>query len=312
MTSLTGQSVVVTGAGGFIGAAVTRALVGCQAVVQALLGPPHTDVVLPPKPVNSTYGEIDNPAVVVPLVRQADIVIHLAGPPSVAASFAAPGEYARVHTMGTVTLLEACRRSGVRRFVYISSAEVYGQPMVNPVTEEHPLRPRSPYGASKVSGESFAQAFARAYAFETVILRPFSVFGPGIPERSILGTIMAQACQGETIRVMDERPVRDYCFVDDLVDIILLSCTLALPEPCRIYNVGSGIGTSVSCLVHQVLEVLGRDLPVQVVPQRDRPPVADILELVSDSTRARQELGWHTKTSLKAGLQRILQGSKGL
>jgi nucleoside-diphosphate-sugar epimerase len=307
MPSLAGRNVVITGAGGLIGAAVTRALVECQAAVRALLGPSSADVASPPDSIQGVYGEVDNPGLMTDLVRQADVVIHLAGPPSVAGSFTAPVEYARVHTMGTVTLLEACRQHGVSRFLYISSAEVYGQPAVNPVPEDHPLCPRSPYGAAKVSGEAFVQAFTRASAMEAVILRPFSIFGPGTPTRSVLGTIVTQACRGEAIQVMDGRPVRDYCFIDDLVDVILLCSTAPLPQSCRVYNIGSGIGTSVSCLARRVLDALGRDLPMLVVPRRDRPPVADILELVSDPTRAHRELGWHTKISLKVGLQRLLR-----
>ena len=127
------------------------------------------------------------------LARGSDVFVHLAGPPSVRRSFDAPQAYVQTHVAGTAAALAAAQRACVRRFVYISSAEVYGRPQVNPVPEDHPLRARSPYAAAKIGAEQLSGHFATAYAMETVILRPFSVYGPGVSESSLIGTILRQA-----------------------------------------------------------------------------------------------------------------------
>ncbi len=298
---------LVTGAGGFIGSAVTRALVQRDVSVSALLGPPGAAVVPPPEGSAHALAEIDDLPELVRLASDAEVIIHIAGPPSVAASFSNPAEYARVHVVGTATVLEACRQVDARRLVYISSAEVYGQPKINPVTENFLTSPRSPYGAAKLGGEAYVETCARAFGFEAVILRPFSVYGPGGSERSVLGTIWRQALHGCEIKIQDPRPVRDYCFIDDLVEAIWLSCIRPQSDQVRTYNIGTGVGTSVGQLIEHILEILHLDLPIQVASQTDRPAGTDILELISDSTRALDELGWRAETSLKKGLKRTIE-----
>jgi UDP-glucose 4-epimerase len=153
----------------------------------------------------------------------ADAVIHLAGPPSVAASFDLPAEYARIHVGGTATVLDACRRLRIRRLVYLSSAEVYGQPQTNPVREDHPLEARSPYAAAKIGAEKFIESFAYSFALQSVILRPFSVYGAGLCSQSLIGAILHQARHGDSVRLATLAPIRDYCHVKDVATAILLA-----------------------------------------------------------------------------------------
>lgn len=107
------------------------------------------------------------------LLEDTEAVIHLAGPPSVVASFEWPAEAVRIHAAGTAALLQACVHCHVRRVVYISSAEVYGSPEGDFVREDHPLRPRSPYAAAKIGAEKLVEAYGSSFDIETVILRPF-------------------------------------------------------------------------------------------------------------------------------------------
>ncbi len=299
--------VAVTGGGGFIGSHLIRALRDDGVEVRTLLGPPGTPVVMPPEDVATLSGEIDDPTILMRLVRDATVIVHLAGPPSVAASFQAPLAYARAHTSGTAAVVDACIRSGVHRLVYVSSAEVYGQPSRNPVCEDAPLAPRSPYAAAKIGAEAFVQAGSVAGGLEAAIFRPFLVYGPGMPSRTLVGSLVRQARQGSVIEVADPRPIRDYCFVGDLVGALVAGCSAALPESIRIYNLGSGLGISVADLAERVLAMAGVDASVRVAQTRDRPPRTDILELVSDSSRAAAELAWRATTPIDRGLAEMLR-----
>jgi nucleoside-diphosphate-sugar epimerase len=300
-----GKIVLVTGGGGFIGSRVLRALVASGASVRSVLGPPGYVATKPPSGVAIAFAEISDLDALTRLAAGTEVVVHLAGPAGVAASFENARQYARIHVEGTATVLEACRHAGVQRVIYISSAEVYGMPRSNPVAESHPLQPRSPYAAAKVGAESFVQVFARAFALQAVILRPFSIYGPGLPGRSLVGTILRQARHAQPLLVADTRPVRDYCYVDDAADAIVRACTVPVSEPI-IFNIGSGTGTSVAEVADLILGLTGRQLPLRTAPRGDRPGGADILYLVADIERARQGLGWVATTPLQWGLQQTL------
>ncbi len=155
-------TLAVTGAGGFLGASLVRMLAGSGQPVRALMGPPGSVGHPPPDGVEVCHAEIDDARAMGELVDSAAAVIHLAGPPSVADSFQRPAEHARVHVTGTATILQACRNAGVGRIVYISSAEVYGQPQVESVDERHRLQARSPYAAAKIAAEHFIRAHIMA------------------------------------------------------------------------------------------------------------------------------------------------------
>jgi UDP-glucose 4-epimerase len=268
---------------------------------------PGAALVAPPAGIEAWQGEVDDPAVLAPLVAGAALVLHLAGPRSVAASFGAAAAYARIHVAGTAALVQVCAGAGVARLIHVSSAEVYGQPARNPVREDAPLAPRSPYAAAKAGAEAFVLAGSVAGGFEAVIARPFSVYGPGMAPDTLLGALVRRARSGDPVAVFDPRPVRDYCHVDDVVAALVACCTAALPEPTRVYNLAGGVGLSVAALAGRVLAAAGRPGAPGLVPQADRPREADILALVGDPGRAARELGWRTTTSLDAGLSAMLR-----
>jgi nucleoside-diphosphate-sugar epimerase len=304
------EVVFVTGAGGFIGSAVVRALAGRGAEVRALAGPPGEQILQPPAEVEPVYADIEDQKTLVRMAAGASVAIHLAGPPSVAGSFRAPLEFGRVHASGTLAMLEACRTARVSRFVYVSSAEVYGRVSANPVTEDHPLQPRSPYGASKAAAEQFVQAYAHTSGMKTVVLRPFSVYGPKLPLTSVTGTILRQTLWEDEIVLGDLRPVRDYCFLDDVVEGVLRAATV----PClsaNVFNLGTGVGTSVGDLAGLASRLAGRRLPIRSDPSRRRPPGTDIDELVADRGNAAAALGWSPAVSLEDGLHRTLNWMMG-
>ena len=300
------QTVVVTGAGGFIGRAVVDAFLRRDWAVRALVGAPGQQVGELPDNVELFRAEITDATAVTALVDGADAVVHLAGQASVRASFDAPSDYSNVHVSGTATVLEACRRNKVKRLVYISSAEVYGRPQSTPVGEDHPLQARSPYAAAKIGAERFVESFVYAFQMEAIVLRPFSIYGPGLASQSLIGTILEQSRNGDRVELRDLKPVRDYCYVGDIADAI--ACSVAVPiDRLHYINLGSGQGTNVAQLARLILELIGRDMPVCEITTNRRPGKSEIYELICDPQLAHTVLGWCTTTTLKSGLENTIR-----
>jgi nucleoside-diphosphate-sugar epimerase len=304
------RPVLVTGAGGFLGAALVRRLVELGARVRALVGPAAApELLAPPPDVVAAYGDLTEPRVLDglfdPSHGELACVYHLAGPPSVVGSFAEPARYLQIHAGGTAAVLERCIAARVARLVYVSSAEVYGV-VHGPVTEEHPRQPRSPYGAAKLAAELVLESCAAVGGVQATVLRPFSIYGPGAGPRSLIAGLVAAAVRGEPSRVADPAPVRDYCFVSDAIEAIVRGGDrdgLA----ARAYNIASGRGTSVEDVARAVLRAAGRGELAVLPAAPDRPAAAMTYALIGNPARARDELGFRAEITLDDGLARTLR-----
>ncbi len=307
---LEGRRIMVTGAGGFLGTPVVEALAAEGAHVVALIGPPGVDARTPPRAARVAQASICDGKVLEELVAGADAVVHMAGPASVAASFKSPAHYVRVHTEGTAATLEACIARQVPRFVYVSSAEVYGRPRATPVREDQPSSARSPYGAAKIGAEKLVEAYVSAHGLSAVVLRLFSVYGPGAAPESLIPQIVSMARTSAQVTVRDLRPIRDYCFVSDVARAVVLACGLRTAE-LEVLNVGTMTGTSVERIASLILSELGLPGSPRQGDQRDRPGKSEIYELVADNLRAREVLGWQPEVSLEEGLRKTVNGGTG-
>jgi nucleoside-diphosphate-sugar epimerase len=297
--------ITVTGAGGFLGPAAVDALARKRARVEAIIGPPNEVARTPAGAARVAQVDIRDSAAIRKRVAGADAVVHLAGPASVAASFQDPAKYIRIHTEGTAAVLDACRAEGVRKLVYVSSAEVYGRPLRSPVGEDHPLSARSPYGAAKIGAEKLIEAYVHAFDLRAVILRPFSIYGPGASPESLIPRIIGMARRGLPVVLRDLRPVRDYCYVGDVAEAIAAACSIQSGE-LDVFNIGSMQGTSVERVACLILHALGLTSPIREEGDRDRPGKSEIYQLIADNRSAREILGWQPAVSLETGLRMTL------
>ena len=294
----------MAGASGFIGSSVSKSLLKAGADVTGFY---YDDGAGAPQSLQypSVVADLGDVSAVSQFVQKQEIVIHLAGPPSVAASFQDPARYMRVHAEGTANLLEAARQANVRRFIYVSSAEVYGQSQSEYVTECERLQAKSPYAAAKIAAEQLVTVYGQAYELETAILRPFSVYGPGSSPFSVVNRILSAARANDPILLNDLRPVRDYIHVDDVAAAVLKACVL--PVPGQAFNVGTMQGTSIAQLAETALRVLGKRLPVHQNSKDldSRSASADIFRLVADNRKAARELCWRPAMTLEDGLRQF-------
>jgi nucleoside-diphosphate-sugar epimerase len=304
---LDGRTVLVTGAGGFIGRWVTQALVDAGAEVRAMVGPPGEAYSSPAPGVEVHQAWIDDAAALADMTEGADVIVHLAGPPSVSASFASPADFARSHVVGTVQLLEACRDRTATRAVWMSSAEVYGRGHANPVGERHPLDPTSPYAAAKIGAEAMISVLGPHFGMASVILRPFLVYGPGMASTSLVATVIRQVLESDEVVLADLQPVRDLCFVEDVARAVVAACHAKLSGNVVVCNVGSGRGHSVQEIAARVVALAGKSLTVRAASGLDRPASASVNRLVADVATAARELGWAPSTDLDTGLSRTLR-----
>jgi UDP-glucose 4-epimerase len=247
----------------------------------------------------------------------ADVVFHLAASVFPARSVAEPRADAEVNIMGTLNLLEACRRTGVRRVIYSSSAAVYGDPQELPVPETHPPAPISPYGLSKYAAEQYCLLYAQLFGLRVTALRYFTVYGsrqsPESPYSGVISRFADRARRGEPLEIYgDGSQTRDFVHVSDVVRANL--CAL-YHCAAGVYNIGTGRAVSVeelARLVAQITAALTGRPPVSVQYLPARP--GDIRHSIACVARAARTLGFRAAVSLEKGLRALLQelvGSSG-
>lgn len=235
-----------------------------------------------------------------------DAVAHLAAQASVPRSVADPRFDASVNVLGTLAVLEAARRTAVGRVVYVSTGgAVYGDTDALPTREDHPTRPASPYGVSKLAGERYLDCWAGLTGASTLALRLANIYGPRQDPRGEAGVVAiftARLLAGaECVVNGDGEQTRDYVYVGDVADAVARA--LAHSEVTGAVNVGTGVETTVNELYARLAALAGVTRPPRHGPARPGEQRRSVL----DATWAKQTLGWTAATPLDAGLARTLE-----
>lgn len=301
-----GKRVLVTGGAGFIGSELVRQLAargltvrvvdnlvnGRRENLDGVLGQNAELVVADVRDVESMAS----------LVRDVDTIFHLACL-GVRHSIHSPVENHEVNASATLGLLNTARSSGVKRFVYVSSSEVYGTARTTPITEDHPTLPMTVYGASKLAGEAYTRAFWETYRYPTVVLRPFNAYGPRCHHEGDSGEVipkfMLRCLAGRPVVVFgDGTQTRDFTFVGDTAGGIL-AAGLSDSSVGETINLGSGKEIQVRELANTIAQVLGRP-DADITHVEPRP--GDVRRLLADSSKAKRLLGFQPSVALRDGL----------
>ncbi|MBT8404665.1 MAG: NAD-dependent epimerase/dehydratase family protein [Gemmatimonadetes bacterium] len=302
-----GRRVVVTGAAGFIGSRVAAGLAAAGADVVGVdcFDPYYAEA---QKRANvarirgrfrlleTDLAEVD----LEPLLDGVSCVFHLSAQAGVRGSWASGFDhYVRANIQVTQRLLETVRGSSLERFVYSSSSSVYGD-VSGPVDEDAPTRPRSPYGVTKLSAEHLCGVYAREFDVPTVSLRYFTVFGPGQRPDMAIHRMIESALHDRPFPLYgDGSARRDFTFVADVVSANLLAA-VADVEPGTVLNVGGGSTRSVSSVLDDVAEAVGRPVPID---RQARQP-GDVAMTAAICDRAGDLLGWAPRVPWREALAR--------
>ena len=254
--------------------------------------------------VRFVHGSVRSPQIVESVLAECDTVVHFAAETHVPRSISDSTIFFETDVLGTQTLaaLAVARAARIERFVHVSSSEVYGTAVVDPMSEDHPLNPCTPYAAAKCAADRLIHAFVTTYALPAVIVRPFNNYGPGQHLEKLLPRFITSALRGDPLTVHgDGSAARDWVFVDDTCAAIdrILEVPLGRVRG-EVFNVGSGRATDVLTLARQVLRLTGAS-PDLIVHTPDRPGQLQLHR--ADTTRAGERLGIEASTPLARGLE---------
>ena len=300
---------LVTGGAGFIGSHIATRLVGeghDVRVLDNLCAGSLDNLAHIADRVEFHEGDVGDPAAVDRAVDGVDVVFHQAALASVPLSIDRPLDTHRACVTGTVHVLDAARRLGVKRVVYAGSSSAYGDAPEMPKRETHVPEVLSPYAAAKLAGEYYCQSFAAAYNLEVVRLRYFNVFGPRqdpkSPYSAVIPLFASALLEGRTPRIYGTgEQSRDFVFVENVVDANLLA-SRAPGVSGKVFNVASGKTISVAELLKKICDRLGYAFAPDFMPPR----AGDVLHSWADISNTQRDLGYQVRFSLDEGLEKTL------
>lgn len=297
------MNILVTGGAGFIGTHITKILLesGHDVTVLDNLSKSKKENVDPKA--NLIIGDITDPKAVENALEGIDEVIHLAGLIVVPESVKDPILYCQNNVIGTINLLEVMKKKNIKKIIFSSSACVYGTPSQLPITEEAPIQPDNPYGASKASVESFLQSYNANFGFDVVILRYFNPYGPGEnhdPETHAIPNFIKSTLAKKPIPLYWKgEQVRDFIYIEDLARA---HTDVLNSKGFKIYNVGSETGVKIKDVLEKIFKIAGYTVPIDDLGKR----AGDVEKNFASSKKIEKEVGWKAKTNLEQGLKNTI------
>lgn len=302
------ERVLVTGGSGFIGSHLAEKLVQLGKDVTIFDNLSTGRVGNNPKGARFVRGDIRDLESLEGALRNVDLVFHEAANASTPKSVEDPKYDFDVNVLGTFNVLSAAVNCDVKRLVYASSAAVYGDPKHLPVDENHVTEPTNPYGVSKLAGERYCKAFHDVYGINTVSTRTFNVYGPRENLETTLDEVVIylnKVRHNEPITILgDGNQTRDFVYVKDVVEAKLLAAEKARGVG-EVFNVGTGVETSINELTKTIMSLTKREVPISHVSPRK----GDIYRSFGDISKARKLLGYEPRFGLEQGLQELIKSS---
>jgi len=303
------RTVMVTGGGGFIGFNLTYELIKRNCTVIAIDNfDPYYPEGIKRKNIRNLIDKLGYKFVECDIrdgknltqILKSDgveAVFHLSARPGIRSSIQDPTLYNDLNVNGTLSLLEACLHSDVEKIVYASSSSVYGIPEYLPIDEKHPTNPISPYGVSKLAAEKYCSCFQEMYGLECVILRYFTVYGPGQRPDEAIHKFAKLVTNRKPITIYgDGGQTRDFTYVSDVVAGTILAMQRG---GSGIYNLGSGERISVNELIILLEQAIGRKITKIYIEKQ----MGDVDQTWADIQKAERELGYRPRVKIAEGIK---------
>lgn len=312
-----GKRVLVTGAGGFIGSHLVDRLVDLGADVTAFVhynsenrwGMLEENYSDNDDRISVISGDISDGFAVDNAVSGNEYVFHLAALIGIPYSYVAPESYVNTNIKGTLNVMQACRRHDIKRVIHTSTSEAYGTAIYTPIDEKHPLQGQSPYSATKIGADKIAESYFCSFELPVSTLRPFNTFGPRQSARAVIPTIISQALCSDRICLGSLSPVRDMNFVYDTVNGFIKTAESDRSIGMTI-NVGSGRGVTIGEIAGIILEKINPGAEIVCSEERVRPENSEVMELICDSSLAKEIIGWTPEYTLEQGLEITIEWIK--
>ena len=303
--------VIITGANGFIGRSLVKKLLECSTSVIALdldnnfVGPVEANYQNNFSYLSGALTENLDTALEVKKSKRKlkSALFHLSGMSSVDQCKSQPDKAYEVNTFQTLFVLDRCKNNNVGKFIFPSTGQVYGDQLFEPANERQQLSPASIYASTKLAAEIIIQSYIKNYAMDCIILRMANVYGPNSNTKSIIGTLIQHIKKKEIIQIHDNTPVRDFIYIDDIIDGLICALQLEKSEE-SIFNLSSGACISIDYLVNTILEMTSYDRNMLSITHPSEKCTSSIIlnhDLFSKTT------DWRPKYSLNEGLKSILK-----
>jgi NAD dependent epimerase/dehydratase len=306
------MNVLVTGADGFIGSHLTEMLVAKGYKVKALSQYNSFNNWGWLKDVNCKdqieilSGDIRDSHYCKHIMKEIDIVFHLAALIAIPYSYIAPDSYVDTNIKGTLNICQAAKENGNIRVIHTSTSEVYGTAQYVPINEKHPIQPQSPYSATKIAADAMAMSFYNAFNLPVTIARPFNTYGPRQSARAVIPTIITQIANGmKEIKLGDVTPTRDFSYVEDTCRgfIALAECDATIGQTI---NIGSNFEISIGDTLNLIKELMGSDVKFVIDEQRIRPEKSEVFRLWCDNSKIEKLTGFKPLIDFREGMQRTI------
>ena len=310
------MKILVTGADGFIGSHVVETLVKSGHDVRAFVlynsfnswgWLDESDKSIRDS-IDIFAGDIRDPHGVDKAVEKQDVILNLAALIAIPYSYHSPDTYIDTNIKGTLNILQAARRHGVKRVVQTSTSEVYGTAQYIPIDEAHPLHPQSPYAATKVGADQLALSFHASFDVPVGILRPFNTYGPRQSARAVIPTIISQLANKSKVKLGSLSPTRDFSFVQDTANGFLAAAQSDAIVGQTI-NLGSGFEISIKETAETIAKLMNTKLELVDDEQRVRPENSEVERLHASIEKAKTLLGWQPELKGLAGFETGLKNT---
>lgn len=304
------MKLLVTGGAGFIGSHVSKLLLDQGHEVTIIDNLSHGNQASIDKRAVFVNADMLNQQKLEEVLPGHGAVIHMASLIEVGESVKHPAEFVENNILGTAQLLEAMRKTGVKKIIFSSSVCVYGKPSKLPITEDDPLgEQENIYGVTKVTMEQLCLLYHNLHNFDVTILRYFNPYGPGElhrPETHAIPNFIKAVLEKKPLPLYWKgEQVRDFIYIDDLAVAHMLPLNLT---GLHIYNVGTETRAKVADVVKTIFKLVGYEVPIEDKGERK----GDVASLVASAEKIKKELGWEAKVSLEEGLRKTIEFFKAL